>query len=93
MANKKQTQVKKMTIKCPCSIGDTVYVTKSYFDDDGYFIQGIDKTEVIKITVIVDINNTPFFEINTRANSYGTWLGDTFPDEESAKASFARKDY
>lgn len=93
MASKKQTQVKKMTIKCPCSIGDTVYVTKSYFDDEGYFMQGIDKTEVTKITVTIDRNNKPLFKVDTQANSYGTWLGDTFPDEESAQASFSRKDY
>ena len=91
MASKKQMKVNKMTIKCPCSIGDTVYVTKSFYDEDGYFMQHVYEAEVTEIEVVINRDNKPFFQISTRANSYGTWLGDTFPDEESARKSFLKE--
>lgn len=89
----KQIQINKTNIELPCSIGDTVYVTKSYFDDDGCLVRAIAKTEVVKIRVVLDKTKEPSFEIDTRVNTYGLWLGDTFPDEESAQMSFVRKDY
>ena len=89
----KQIQINKTNIELPCSIGDTVYVTKSYFDDDGYLVRAIAKTEVVKIRVVLDKTKEPSFEIDTRVNTYGPWLVDTFPDEESAKASLGLEHY
>ena len=73
-------------------IGDTVYVAKRYFDDEGYYMLAIDKTEVLRIEIVFT-KDGPLTKVDTKGNYGGTWLGDTFPDEESAKASFSRKDY
>ena len=91
MNAKKQTQVHRTKIELPCSIGDTVYVTKSFYDEDGYFMQHVYEAEVTEIKVVINRDNKPFFQISTWANSYGTWLGDTFPDEEGARNSFLKE--
>ena len=69
-------------------VGDTVYVIKSYFDIDGYYMLAIDKEEVLKIEVVFKKDGC-YTRVDTRGNYGGTWLGDTFPDEESAKKAIA----